>query len=499
LALVVAAAIFLSGGVASAKTSAVNCGDTVNGFVSLNQNLVCPSTFGLIVGSPNTTIHLNGHSITCSNDALPCFTDEDSGIYSEYNNTQIVGPGKISGFYSQITLESDVNLVQGLTVNGGPSASSADGVFISGTGNVIFHVSDTGGDEVGFCLCSENGPSGTEFGNAVDNSSVDCSNPTGGGCDEHGIVVFGDSQDMLNNNVVNHTWDDGIVLVFAGDINGGGTLVQGNKSNKSFEGDGIESICSLNGVFKNNTANGNGALGGDGHGFEFDHDDCEISEPTVGGVLNPTGFTAPDDHTVGLQVTVTGNVAKQNYNDGFFTEKADASEACFVSDNPCVGSLFSNNNGSGNGDNGFQSIRTYLSQWAHNTFNSNHSSGMWFFEPAADKINGNTTSFNHEDGLTIDENGSCEVTGPLGFCDPQFVNYNTFTFNHEFGAFSNHIVVSALNVAHNNGTSPVDCVNVQCVSHLGAASAAHASLAAGETSDPLDPFTMKAFPAKPGP
>src|SRR5579872_111371 len=158
LALVVATAVFLGSGVASAS-GGPNCGDTVNGNVSLQHNLICPSTDGLNVGSNNTTIHLNGHSITCPDEAFACNTDSDSGIFSDYNNTVVAGPGTISGFYSQISLgsfpfdTSNASTVTGVTTNGGREGWGTYGVYVNGSSNLVKNSSDTG-DGTSFCSCS---------------------------------------------------------------------------------------------------------------------------------------------------------------------------------------------------------------------------------------------------------------------------------------------------------------------------------------------------------
>jgi hypothetical protein len=150
-ALMLAAAAFLiAGGTASAKTSSgPNCGDTVSGVVTLQSDLFCPGGGGLIVGSDFTTINLNGHKIVCINDSLPCASD--SGIYTEYNQTTVMGPGTVSGFDTNVDMEGDTGLVQNLSTNAGPSASSEFGVYVSGSSNQVVHVTDTGGTFVSFC------------------------------------------------------------------------------------------------------------------------------------------------------------------------------------------------------------------------------------------------------------------------------------------------------------------------------------------------------------
>src|SRR5579864_3542711 len=202
LALVVATAVFLGSGVASAS-GGPNCGDTVNGNVSLQHNLVCPSTDGLNVGSNNTTIHLNGHSITCPDEAFGCFQGEDSGIYSDFNNTVVAGPGTISGFYSQVTLDgSNASTVTGVTTNGGREGWGIYGVYVDGVSDLVKNSSDTGNEYSYYA--------GAQF-NGTSNSFVN-DKSTGAGT---GFFIDGDSMDMLSGDTATHSAFTGFFIFFA--------------------------------------------------------------------------------------------------------------------------------------------------------------------------------------------------------------------------------------------------------------------------------------------
>jgi parallel beta-helix repeat protein len=99
----------------AAHSFAINCGDTVSGNVTLNADLVCNDKNGLIVGASNTTINLNGHTISCVGGGFKgsCQTTDGidgaglwrRGIFSQgFYNVKILGPGTIEGFTWNVSL-----------------------------------------------------------------------------------------------------------------------------------------------------------------------------------------------------------------------------------------------------------------------------------------------------------------------------------------------------------------------------------------------------------
>ena len=436
--------------------------------VSLQHNLVCPSTDGLVVGSANTTIHMNGHSITCPDEAFGCFQSDDSGIYSDQNNTVVVGPGTISGFYSQISLDgSNASTVTGVTTNGGREGWGRRGVNVSGTSDLVKNVADTA-DNVSFYA----GGPGTSNSFVNDKS-------TGAGT---GFYIADDSMDMLSGDTATHSVFEGFYIYFADH-----TTVKNSKADHvvtpPYFGAGFVDICSTYGTYSGNTSNANLY-----DGFDFFHSDC--------GAPAPPHASFPFDHTNGMQVVFTGNLAKGNGGDGAYFDKADAAEG-----SSGAGSTISGNAFLGNGGDGMDMYRTYVSHVFHNTANGNGVDGYDFNRPAADMINGNIGNGNGEDGITIYWDDTCEVVGPFFGCDPQWVSYNTFTHNFDFGAYADDLVSSTGNVANHNGTSPNDCVNVNCQAHaaLSATPALAASKGAatdrGEKTLPSLP-KLPAAPAK---
>jgi hypothetical protein len=99
-----------------------SCGATVSGSVVLEADLNCNDSHGLNVGADNTTIHLNGHSISCAGPGYlgSCQGRDKFGIIVwEKNNVTIKGPGKINGFEVGVWLQKTVGAnVRDLEVTG---------------------------------------------------------------------------------------------------------------------------------------------------------------------------------------------------------------------------------------------------------------------------------------------------------------------------------------------------------------------------------------------
>jgi len=114
----------------AAQSFAINCGDTVSGNVVLNADLVCNDKDGLIIGASNTTINLNGHTISCTGSGVKgsCQTLHGldgaalwrRGIFSNnFWNVKIYGPGTITGFTYNVALWSGGGfVVENVTLSG---------------------------------------------------------------------------------------------------------------------------------------------------------------------------------------------------------------------------------------------------------------------------------------------------------------------------------------------------------------------------------------------
>jgi hypothetical protein len=175
------------------------CGQTVTGNVTLNQDIVCAysavvtTQFGLRVGSDHTHIRLNGHSIKCFSATgykNSCQGDADNspngcgltcGIDTfGYSDVDIQGPGMIQGF------------TIGVFVYGGPLAGpSANNVKVK-------KVNITGPDGRSDISEPLAGPRPKSWGilvkNFVENSSS-CPNWDKEDGHSHGVEVFGNAVD----------------------------------------------------------------------------------------------------------------------------------------------------------------------------------------------------------------------------------------------------------------------------------------------------------------
>jgi len=87
-----------------------SCGDTVTSDYTLNSDLNCPVTDGLIIGASGITINGNGHSITGTTDIL---NDGITNGVGGWDNITIINFNKISGFDNGIyLLNSDSPVIQ---------------------------------------------------------------------------------------------------------------------------------------------------------------------------------------------------------------------------------------------------------------------------------------------------------------------------------------------------------------------------------------------------
>lgn len=134
------AAATLTLGVAAAhaaQETPVTCDQVVTGTVKLANDLVCPDTDGLIVGSDNTVIDLNGHRIACEGSgylgscqgiaptgAAPDQDPENGVDIDERRNVHVftsVPGATIEGFDNGVNIQSSDNVkVEHLVLTGPP-------------------------------------------------------------------------------------------------------------------------------------------------------------------------------------------------------------------------------------------------------------------------------------------------------------------------------------------------------------------------------------------
>src|SRR5207245_2203262 len=130
---------------ASHAQASMNCGDFVSGQVTLTNDVSCVDDgtknfiIGLAVVADDTTIDLNGHTISCSGPGFegscqssPTYNFQlgspiSVGIIStNRQNVKVTGPGTVTGFGTDIRLFSGSGLqVKDVTVTGPPTPAFA--------------------------------------------------------------------------------------------------------------------------------------------------------------------------------------------------------------------------------------------------------------------------------------------------------------------------------------------------------------------------------------
>jgi hypothetical protein len=126
----VALGIVVFGGMlASSPMYALSCGEQVSGVVNLTADLNCNNSHGLVVAASNTTINLNGFTISCAGsgfentcqrlDSKPASVGYEGIRSIGFNDVTVNGPGGITGFTVGVYLISGQFLnVHDVTVEG---------------------------------------------------------------------------------------------------------------------------------------------------------------------------------------------------------------------------------------------------------------------------------------------------------------------------------------------------------------------------------------------
>ncbi len=242
-------ALLLAAGPAQAQSETdggetpVVCGQVVSGTVKVANDLVCPDTDGLIVGSGNTVIDLNGHTISCKGSGFEGSCQgvaptggvseinpersEDNGVeINERRNVHVftsVPGGRLEGFDNGVRTDRSENVkVEFLTITGPPaptpvvanSRPASHGVLIIGA-------SCDGQVHVG---------TGEKRGNDISNHN-------------QGVAINGDCVDVVHNRLHNN--------------NGGNPAVRGGvptaavPSNGLLISDGARNVARGNEIFQN--------------------------------------------------------------------------------------------------------------------------------------------------------------------------------------------------------------------------------------------------------
>lgn len=242
LALLAAMAVLLlaAGPARAAEETPVSCEQVVTGTVKLANDLVCPDTDGLIVGSDNTVIDLNGHRITCVGSGFEgsCQGVAPTGGVSEINQTfsedngveinrrhnvhvfTSVPGAKIDGFDNGVRIDRSRDVkVEFLAITGPPGTAVANprpashGVLINGS-------SCDGQVHVG---------TGQRSGNDISGHN-------------QGVAINGDCVDVVHNRL--HDNDGGLTVR-------GGVPTGAVPSNGLLISDGARNVARGNEIFQN--------------------------------------------------------------------------------------------------------------------------------------------------------------------------------------------------------------------------------------------------------
>jgi hypothetical protein len=225
--------------VAALPVLAQSCGSVVSGTVVLQQNLVCSGT-ALYVGADNTTIDLNGKSITCSGDGYqyscqPMIGGTNSnrvGIVVSNRQNVFIKNGTISGFSTGIRIEGGYNTrVSGVTVSGPTSPLWYGNQRAFTLGIYVYNAPCVGRSTVNASIASSNinnQSNGIKIENSgctdVSNNQIHDNNSGYG--DAHGITVVNSTRTRLFSNTVinngtNQTTDSAIQVVGASSVSNG--------------------------------------------------------------------------------------------------------------------------------------------------------------------------------------------------------------------------------------------------------------------------------------
>ena len=249
----------------AARETPVSCGQVVAGTVKLANDLHCVETDGLVVGSDDTIIDLNGHRITCSGagyrgscqgTAVASAPDEEpedgvsiNGRDNVHVFTSVYG-ATIDGFDNGIDINrsSDVK-VEHLFITGPPGEDAANPRPFSHA--IIVRGSTCGADKqihLGTGQYPSNDLSNHNQGIAINGSCVSVvqnrthDNNSNGSVPSNGILINGGSNNVVRGNEVYNNGD----RVDSTEQDGGVTLrnranqnhVLNNKVTENF-GDGI--------------------------------------------------------------------------------------------------------------------------------------------------------------------------------------------------------------------------------------------------------------------
>lgn len=238
---------------ASTPIVSPTCPQVVSGSVRLETDLTCTNTSGLIVGSDNTVIDLNGHTIRCVGGGYmgSCQGTGTSGVRTGgFDNVHVfshVPGGTITGFGQNVFVQSGSNNVKvKQLVLTGPAGGAgrpfaANGVVVSGTDCTGGTVRIGGGTRTGNEIFNNNTGVFVQFSQCVYVGANKIHDNVGPFQSEGIIVGFSSSNNHVRGNVVTGNGSNGFAPIHAGlviTVSSSDNLVVENQFNSN-NGSGI--------------------------------------------------------------------------------------------------------------------------------------------------------------------------------------------------------------------------------------------------------------------
>ena len=188
------------------STPISSCGQTVTNNAALTQDLYCPGSDGVVIGAPNITIDLKGHTLRGNRGLSDYGIDNSAGFVGVTVKNGVVrnfGYGVIgSNSQDPSDIPNDMTVSNILA-----SGNQIIGIFIGGDHAVVKSSVAVGNNNVGvfisgsFARIQSTTTSGNDQGGVhVDGNGAKIQSSTVSGNDGHGISVAGDAAVVTGNH-----------------------------------------------------------------------------------------------------------------------------------------------------------------------------------------------------------------------------------------------------------------------------------------------------------
>jgi large repetitive protein len=420
----VAGLLALGGG--QALASPVSCGDTITTDTKLDSDLTnCPGD-GIVIGAPNITLDLNGHTIDGDETAGPAcesFVEGDGVSNPDGHDGVTIKNGTIQEFTTGIRGGYGRSLMRDLTIR----SNRLYGIIIGA------------------------GP-----GDNLDANEIERNLVTGNGCG--GIGVFGASNERIELNQVTDTQAEGGMGISIDAVNNSliaRNTVSGNPA-EAIGGGGNDGNS-----FTGNTISGNG--GGIVLGSDGGNDGNTITGNTVSDNGDGIVLSGDSSNNVVKKNSATRNGAgvvidsasHNKVNQNSLVANSFVGVLVFGGDDNQIkaNSILRNGDGSEGGihlvsnDQGDGSDRTVVSK---NTLRANVGDGI-LVDPGqtATVIDGNRSDRNFDDGIDVDDPATT-------------LSRNTANSNRDLGIEAVAGVTDGGGNKARGNRNPAQCTNVRC-------------------------------------